>query len=125
MTTMTRTKPLADQAAESAHNALRSTQGVANAAFDRMNDQVEVARDHAAPLIDRWSSQAESAVRRSVDAVRGTTDQLREQALKASEVTASRVRDEPLKAVLIAAVAGAALMALLGLFSKRVRQDAR
>jgi len=125
MTTMTRTKPLADQAAETAHKALHSTQAATNAAFDSMNNQVEVAHDRAAPVIDRWSSQAESAVRRSVDAVRDTTHQLREQAHRASDATASRVREEPLKAVLIAAAAGAALMALLGLFSKRVRQDAR
>ena len=105
--------------AETAHNAIRSTQTVANAAFDRMNERVDDARDHASPAIDRWSAQAEAAVRRSVDALRATTDQLREQALKATDATAGRVRDEPLKAVLIAAVAGAALMALLGLFSSR------
>lgn len=130
MNTMTRTRPLADgasnfadQAAETAHNAIRSPQGVANAAFDRMNDRVDEARDHASPAINRWTAQAETAVRRSVDALRATTDQLREQALKASDDAAGRVRDAPLKAVLIAAVAGAALMALFGLFSSR--RDAR
>ncbi len=132
MTTMSRAMPLADgasniadQAAQTAHHALRSTQSVANAAFDRMNDTVDGARDHASPAINRWSAQAETAVRRSVDALRDTTSRLREQALKASDATAGRVRDEPLKAVLIAAVAGAALMALLGLFSSRGGRDAR
>ena len=80
---------------------------------------VDDARDQASTAIDRWSAQAEDAVRRSVDALRATTNQLREQALKAADATAGRVRDEPLKAVLIAAVAGAALMALLALFSNR------
>ena len=80
---------------------------------------VDDARDQASTAINRWSAQAEDAVRRSVDALRATTNQLREQALKASDATAGRVRDEPLKAVLIAAVAGAALMALLALFSNR------
>ena len=129
MTTMTRTPDqagnIADHAAETASHAIRSTQGVANAAFDRMNDKVEVAREHASPVIDRWSSQAETALRRSVDALRETTNQLRDQAVRVSDATAGRVRDEPLKAVLIAAAAGAALVALLSLFSGRSRRDFR
>jgi len=129
MNTMTRPQSLsgdasniADHAAESASQAIRSTQGVANAAFDRMSDTVESARDRASPLIDRWSSQAENALHRSVDALRDTTSQLRDQAAKVSDATAGRVRDEPLKAVLIAAAAGAALMAVIGLIS-RARRD--
>jgi len=127
MTTMTH-KPLADEAsniadhaADTASHAIRSTQSVANAAFDRMNDKVEVARDRASPVVDRWTSQAETAVRRSVDALRDTTTQLRDQALKVSDATAGRVRDEPLKSILIAAAAGAALVALVNLFSSRTR----
>ena len=128
MNTMTRPQSpsgdssnIADHAAESASNAIRSTQSVANAAFDRMSDKVESARDRASPLIDRWSSQAENALHRSVDALRDTTSQLREQAAKVSDATAGRVRDEPLKAVLIAAATGAALMALIGLISRARR----
>jgi ElaB/YqjD/DUF883 family membrane-anchored ribosome-binding protein len=84
-----------------------------------MNERVDDARDHASPAINRWSAQAEAAMHRSIDALRQTTNQLREQAVKASDATAGRVRDEPFKAVLIAAVAGAALVALIGLFSSR------
>jgi ElaB/YqjD/DUF883 family membrane-anchored ribosome-binding protein len=119
MTTMTRAKPLAaeasniaDHAAETATAAIRSTQHVANTAFDRMSDSVEGARDRASPLIDRWSSQAEAAARRSVDAVR-------ERALQASTVTTGYIKDEPLKAVLIAAAAGAALMAVISVLRGR------
>ena len=129
MNTMTRPQSpsgessnIADHAAESANNAIRSTQSVANAAFDRMSDKVESARDRASPLIDRWSSQAENALHRSVDALRDTTTQLRDQAAKVTDATAGRVRDEPLKAVLIAAAVGAALMAVIGLIS-RARRD--
>jgi len=132
MTTMTRTNPLADgagniadQAAETASNAIRSTQSVANAAFDRLNDKVEVARDHASPAIDRWASQAGTAVRRGVDAVRESSAQLREKAHQVSDATAGRVRDEPLKAVMIAAVAGAVLMGLISLLGRGRDRNAR
>jgi ElaB/YqjD/DUF883 family membrane-anchored ribosome-binding protein len=119
MTTMTRAKPLADEAtniadraADTATAAIRSTQQVTNAAFDRISDSVDSARERAAPLINRWSSQAETAARRSVDAVR-------EKAIHASDVTTGYIKDEPLKAVFIAAAAGAALMALLSLTRSR------
>jgi len=108
----------ADQAADSATSALRSTQGVANAAFDRLSDTIEGARDRAVPAIDRWSSQAESALRRSVDAVRDTSAQWRDKAAQVTDATAGRVRDEPLKAIVIAAVAGAVLMGLISLMGR-------
>jgi ElaB/YqjD/DUF883 family membrane-anchored ribosome-binding protein len=130
MNTMTRTRPsgdtphnLAEQAAETASHAIRSTQDMSNAALDRLNDRVEAARDVASPALDRWSSQAETAVRRSADAVRETAAQLRNRAHQVSYAAADRVRDDPLKAVAIAAVAGAVLMGLFALFGRN--RDAR
>lgn len=114
---------LADQAADSASSAIRSTQNVANAAFDRLTDKVDSAREHAAPMIDRLSSQAEAAARRSADALRETSAQLREKAQRAQDTTVGYIRDEPVKAMLIAAATGAVLMALIGLMG-RSRHDA-
>lgn len=114
----TEASSVADQAADTAYNAVRSTQSVANQAFDRLGDKIESARDQAVPLINRLSSQAEIAARRGVDAVRDTSAQVREKALKASDTTVAYIKDEPLKAVLIAAATGAALMALVGLLSR-------
>ena len=42
-----------------------------------------------------------------------------------SDATASRVRDEPIKAVLIAAVAGAVVMGLVSLLARSRRRDVR
>ena len=114
---------VADQAADSAASALRSTQSVANQAFDRLSDKIESARDQAVPLINRLSSQAETAARRGVEAVRDTSAQVRERALKASDTTVSYIKDEPVKAMLIAAATGAALMALIGLLSRSRNAD--
>ena len=109
---------LTDQAADSANSAIRSTQNVANAALDRLSEKVESVRDQAAPVIDRLSSQVETAARRGVDAVRDTSVQLRDKALKVSDDTVGYIREEPVKAMLIAAATGAALMALVGLLSR-------
>ena len=125
MTTMTTPTSLgadaanmADQAADRANSAIRSTQNVANTAFDRMSDKVEDVRSSAAPLLNRLSSQAEAAARRSADAVRETSAQLRERAMQASDTTVSYIKDEPVKAVLIAAATGAVLMGLIALMSR-------
>ena len=114
---------LADQAADSANSAIRSTQNVANAALDRLANKVESARDQAVPLINRLSSQAETAARRGVEAVRDTSSQLREKALQASDNTVGYIKDEPVKAMLIAAATGAALMALVSLMMRSNRAD--
>ena len=112
------TSSFVDHAADSATSAIRSTQNVANTAFDRMTEKVESARDHATPLLNRISSQAEAAARRSAEAVRETSAQLREKAHRAQDSTVSYVREEPAKAMLIAAATGAALMALIMLASR-------
>jgi ElaB/YqjD/DUF883 family membrane-anchored ribosome-binding protein len=109
---------LADHAAEGANSAIRSTQNVANAAFDRLSDKVESVRDQAAPMIDRLSSQAEIAARRGIDAVRDTSAKVRERAQQVSDSTVGYIQDKPMKSVLIAAAAGAALMALLSLMNR-------
>ena len=109
---------LADQAADRANSAIRSTQNVTNAAFDRLTDKVSDVRDQAAPVINRLSDQAGTAARRGLDAVRDTSAQVRETALKASDTTVAYIKDEPLKAILIAAATGAALMALVSLLGR-------
>lgn len=109
---------IVDRAADSANSAIRSTQNVTNAAFDRLGEKVDSVRDQASPIIDRISEQAEAVTRRSIDAVRDSSVQLRERASQLSDTTAGNIRDEPLKAVLIAAATGAALMGLLVLATR-------
>ena len=87
-------------------------------AFDRLSDKVDSVREQAVPLINRLSSQAEIAARRGVEAVRDTSAQLREKAQAASDSTVSYIKDEPVKAMLIAAATGAALMALISLVGR-------
>lgn len=130
MNTTVTSKPLAQEAshfaehaADTANSAIRSTQNVANTAFDRLSDKVDNARDQAAPLINRLSSQAEAAARRGAEVVKETSAQLREKALKAQDTTVGYIKDEPVKAMLIAAATGAALMALVSLASRTSRRD--
>ncbi|KNZ31472.1 MAG: hypothetical protein AD742_15790 [Methylibium sp. NZG] len=109
---------VADHAAQSADKAIKSTQRVANESLDGLASSVQDLRNQAAPLLNRVGEQAGAMAQRGVDAVLESSAQLREKALKASDNTVSYIKDEPIKAMLIAAGAGAALMAMLSLMTR-------
>lgn len=109
---------LADQAANSADNAIKSTKNLANNMLDGLADGVQNARNQAAPLLNRASEQASALVQRGVDTVRETSQQLQDSAQRASNTTVKYIKDEPVKSMLIAAATGAALMALVGLMGR-------
>ncbi len=112
------TNNLADKAAMSADSAIKSTQRVTNDAFDSLSGGVQDLRQQAAPLLDRATAQANALAQRGVDSVRDSAQQLRERALRASDSTVNYIKDEPVKAMLIAAATGAGLMALLSLLTR-------
>jgi len=95
---------LADQIVQSADHALRSTERGGIEAFDR-----------AAPLLHRASEQVSALAQRGVDGVRDTSRQLRDQAQRASDNAVNYIKDEPGKAMLIAAATTAALLVLVNL----------
>ena len=114
---------LADQAAEKADAAIKSTQRVTNDALDSLSTSVHSAQQHVSPMLDRASAQASALAHRGMDAVRASSQQLRDKANLATEVTSGYIKNDPIKAVLIAAATGAALMALVSLLSRSRRSD--
>lgn len=106
---------VADQAAQSADQAIRSTQRVANKALDNLASTAQEMGRDVAPLLNRAADRANELTQRGVDAFRDTSRQVRERAQRASETTVTYIKDEPVKAMLIAAAVGAAVMALLSL----------
>jgi len=109
---------LADQAAQSADSAISAGQRVTNEALDALSDKVQEARDQAAPVLNRVAAKAEELTRRSADALRQSSTQIKERAQRASDATVMYIKDEPVKSMLIAAAAGAALMALVTLLAR-------
>jgi len=95
-----------------------------NEMLDQLSDKVAEVRDQAAPVLDRVTAQAQALAKRSAQAVRETSQQLRDNAARVSDNTVGYIKDEPLKSILIAAAAGAALMALVTLLARsRDRRD--
>lgn len=75
------------------------------------------------PLLAQAADKASALAQRGLDAVRERSQDLRSSALRASDRTVEYIQAEPVKAVLIAAAAGAALMALVGLLARRGDRD--
>jgi len=109
---------LLDHAATSADLAIKSTQRATTDALDALANSVKDLRNQVAPLLSRGSEQIGALTQRSVNAVRDGTQQVRDTAQRASDSTVGYIRDEPVKAMLIAAATGAALMALVGLLTR-------
>jgi ElaB/YqjD/DUF883 family membrane-anchored ribosome-binding protein len=105
-------------AAQSIEHAMQATQRTADQALDRLAGTTHELRQQVAPPLERAGEQAGARAQRSADAVRERAQQLRAQTMRVSDGTLNYIKDEPVKAVLIAAAAGAALLALLGLLRK-------
>ena len=54
-----------------------------------------------------------------MEAVRDTSQQLREKAMLATDSTVGYIKDEPIKSMLIAAATGALLMGLVSMMGRR------
>jgi ElaB/YqjD/DUF883 family membrane-anchored ribosome-binding protein len=74
--------------------------------------------DQAAIATDDATAHAYGAAQRSVAAVRNSSQQLLDRAQQASDSTVAYIKDEPVKSMLIAAAAGAALAALVSLLTR-------
>jgi ElaB/YqjD/DUF883 family membrane-anchored ribosome-binding protein len=107
-----------DHAGNSAEQALHASQALAQSALDGLTDGVQELREQAAPMLHRATDRASSMAHSTVDAIRDQSQRLREQAARASSNTTHYIRAEPVKSVLMAAAAGAALMALVNLVSR-------
>lgn len=115
-------KNIADQAAASAEDAIQAVARKANGALDDLSDGVEDLRGQTSPLLHRASEQVSALTQRGMDAMREGSQQVRLKAHQAGDATVGYIRDEPVKAIAIAAAAGAALVLLLGLLT-RSRHD--
>ena len=113
---------LTDQMSQTADEAIRTTQLLANEAVDGFAHAMQDARTQAVPMLNRASEQVGALAQRGVDSVRQTSQQLRDRTRDAADGTVQYIKDEPVKAMLIAAATGATLMALVSLISRSGRR---
>jgi ElaB/YqjD/DUF883 family membrane-anchored ribosome-binding protein len=97
----------------SPEEAIRSAQRLTHAALESLSDGLRELADSGKPLIDHASDRASRMAQRGADAMHDGGRQLQEQARHAQDRTVDYIRHEPVRAMLIAAASGAALMALV------------
>ena len=86
--------------------------------MDKASDKVDQLKSDAAPLRHKLSDQAQKLMQQGREVLNDTTQRVREKVTQASDMAVGYTKDEPIKAMLIAAAAGAFLM---GLISMRAR----
>lgn len=109
---------LIEQASRSADQAIRATQRAATGAVDSAADSLQDLRHQTVPKLERASEQVSAMAHRGIDRAREISHQLRIGARHASDSTINYVKEEPVKAVLIAAATGAVLLALVSLVTR-------
>lgn len=97
----------ADIAHRRVDEVIRNGQEAAHHAVDRLADGAE-----------RLASKTDRLAQRSAEALREGSQHLRERARHATDSTIVHIRQEPLKAVLIAGVVGAALGVLFSVMGR-------
>lgn len=102
----------ADAALQSADQAIESTQKFSNSALDSLSRTVKNLQDQLHSMADA-----------GVDAAREGSHKIRDHAQQASDRSLAYIKQEPVKAILIAAASGAALMALISLMRKSGCRD--
>jgi ElaB/YqjD/DUF883 family membrane-anchored ribosome-binding protein len=120
---MTSPSQFVDDAARSAELAVDQIDHAAHQAHDQLTEKAHQAVNSAKPVMERLAKDAESIARRGLDSARETSRQLRERAAQASDTTVKYIQDEPVKAMLIAAAAGAALVTVISLLSRSRHRD--
>ncbi|WP_374567415.1 hypothetical protein [Ideonella sp.] len=109
---------VAEQLATKAHDAVTATRRRANGALDSIDSSVDDMRDTAPSAFSRAAAQMEALTRRGMDRARDASNQVRDQAHRAGDRAVGYIQHEPVKSVLIAVAAGAAVAMLAGWFAR-------
>ncbi len=113
---------LTDDAAKTADRAIASTKRAADSALDTVSDKLDDLKQSSADAASSLAAQIDDLAHRAVALAKQAGSGVRKQAELTGERTVGYVKDEPVKAMLIAAATGAALVALMGIMS-RSRRD--
>ena len=108
----------------SVDEVVSSAQRLTHEALANLARAVDELRYGAASLLGkgRTAQDMSAMARRGLDALRDTSHDLRQRAERVSHQTESYIQDRPMKSVLIAAAAGAALTALVAMLAASRRR---
>ena len=105
----------ADKAADAVKAGIRTAQQSLCQAASSAVGKVDLLRDEAGRALEKGAQKAQEVGQKGMDTLADASKQLRDRALEAPDAAVAYVKDEPMKALLIAAAAGAFLMGLLSI----------
>lgn len=120
--TKSSTRKFGEDAIDSAEEALESTRAFANDSLGRVSEKVRDLRRDLEPAMDHLRYRARRAARRGMDAADQARERTKETVNHYADVTGQYVSDQPVRSILIAVAAGAALAALI-LAARNNRRD--
>ena len=123
MSTIKTPSQLAEEARQTASDAIDSTRAYAQNAVNAAGEKVRDLRRDAEPTVEQLAARVQQAVQRGLDAASTTSARAQRRLEAAADVTGRYIADQPVRSVLIAAAAGAAITALIVLASRRSRDD--
>ncbi len=110
---------LADEARQTANDAIDSTRAYAQNAVNAAGEKVRDFKRDAEPTVEQIAARVQQAVQRGLDAASTTSARAQRRLEAAADVTGKYISDQPVRSVLVAAAAGAAITALIVLASRR------
>lgn len=121
------TRQLSDKVLQSAHEAVESTRDLAQHAIEGADSAVRRARDRIDPAIEDFAHSAQRLAHRGIDLASHTGARAQQSLRHCAAATERYVADQPVRAILIAAAAGAiiAALALAGTRKRRRSADHR
>ena len=114
---------LADEASKTANDAIESTRAYAQNAVNAAGEKVRDLRRETEPTVEQIAARVQQAVQRGLDAASTTSARAQRRLEQAADVTGKYIADQPMRSVLFAAAAGAAITALIVLASRRGPRD--
>lgn len=116
---------LAQKATDKADQAIGQARKAADGALDTLQDKASHLAAVAPGTLSRVAAQVDELTRRGIERAKTATDTAKDQAARAGDRTVTYIRDEPVRSVLVAAAAGAAIAMLIGIVSRtrRIERD--
>jgi ElaB/YqjD/DUF883 family membrane-anchored ribosome-binding protein len=96
----------------------KQAQDLADKTADKVNGDIRSVRRTATKLGEAVADQAQTILGRGIDSARATAQQVRDSATQASESLVTYTKENPVKAILIAAATGALLVTLFKALSR-------
>lgn len=108
----------ADKAADKVQSGVREARQTANKVGNKFSSDLEAGRSQASPSIKKVAEQAQSIVGQGIDSARAAAQRVRDGAAQASDSLVTYTKENPVKAILVAAASGALLLTLFNALSR-------